>query len=433
MDSKAMEYAHFNPKRAPILFKKLQPHINISSYNIHIIGTNGKGSTGRFIAQSLYESHHSVLHFTSPHLLEFRERFHLNNSIVSLEQLEQAHNFLQQFDFMCEASYFEYATFLAIVLAQECEYLIMEAGVGGEYDSTSVLQYQDTLFTRIGIDHKDLLGDSLEKIALTKLRAAQGNIWTHFQENLVLELFSNMDSMSLSNNCLHTESFSPQSHVIQDSQKQSDVKQHKITYLSQNNIQKQVVQEYIKQYNLPVFLQENLAFANLFLESLQIPLLRARLNLRGRFEKIQENLIIDVGHNEMAAEAILQEAKKCFKNEKFILIYNSYRGKEIEKILSIFQHNITKIIILNVNNPRILNPKEMREILLKLNIPYEFFYPTNKKSYVKKRKRLDEFYKNLIESKDSFLQSKQYYLVFGSFSLVECFLRIYNIMNIAKS
>ena len=91
MDSKAVEYAPFDYRRARNIFHKLQKFLNLNTYNIHIIGTNGKGSTGRFIAQSLWESKHSVLHFTSPHLFEFRERFYLNNDIISLESLEIAH------------------------------------------------------------------------------------------------------------------------------------------------------------------------------------------------------------------------------------------------------------------------------------------------------------------------------------------------------
>ena len=392
MDSKAVEYAPFDYRRARNIFHKLQKFLNLNTYNIHIIGTNGKGSTGRFIAQSLWESKHSVLHFTSPHLFEFRERFYLNNDIISLESLEIAHTFLQQFDFIREASYFEYATFLALVLGQTCDFLIMEAGVGGEYDSTSILTYHITIFTRIGMDHKEMLGDSIQSIASTKLRAAQGVIFTHFQNDEVLALVQQL-------------------HVIAPQKRP-----YAIHYLNPKDRMTQVVQEYAKKYALPLFLQENLALANLVVSYLNIPLLTNMLCLIGRCEIIRDNIIIDVGHNEMAASVILAEAKRYFNNEKFILIYNSYKEKEIEKILHIFKKSIIEVILFQVDNPRIIDFAEIQLILYRLHIPHRLFNPNETKG-------LDPLSKNLIEYKDFFLESRYNYVVFGSFSLVESFLR----------
>ena len=62
---------------------------------IHIVGTNGKGSTGRFLAHYLYKKDFKVLHYSSPHIMKFNERIWINGSDVSDENLEDAHNFLQ--------------------------------------------------------------------------------------------------------------------------------------------------------------------------------------------------------------------------------------------------------------------------------------------------------------------------------------------------
>ncbi len=75
---------------------------------------------------------------------------------------------------MREASYFEYATFLALVLGMEYEYLVLEAGVGGEFDSTSVVLANVSVFTLIGLDHQEMLGENIEQIAKTKLKAMSG-------------------------------------------------------------------------------------------------------------------------------------------------------------------------------------------------------------------------------------------------------------------
>ncbi len=394
MDSKAQEYAPFEPNRVKRLFSLLKPHLILNAHNIHIIGTNGKGSTGRFITQSLWENNHSVLHFTSPHVFDFRERFYKNNDIVSSDELMEAHSFLQQFDFMEEASYFEYATFLALVLSQSCDFLVMEAGVGGEYDSTSILKYDITIFTKIGIDHKEMLGEDIESIALTKLKAAQGEIFAHFQEKEVLDLFNRLDEICKKNIC-----------------DKNGIKH--INYLQKQDIHSQDIIEYAHKFSMPSFLRENLALANIVLQYLGVKLLRSRLNIRGRFEVLQDNIIVDVGHNEMAAKATLNEAKKYFKDLPFILIYNSYKDKEIEKILTIFRNHVTKIIIFVLDNPRVLEVDNMKNKLDMLGVSYEFFNPNALK--------LDELSKNLIKYSGS-LELKGNYLVFGGFSLVENFL-----------
>ncbi|RDU72610.1 FolC protein [Helicobacter aurati] len=404
MESKEQEYTRFEPQRVRRIFAKLQHHLQLSSFNIHIIGTNGKGSTGRFIAQSLFESGYHTLHFTSPHLFDFTERFYVDDSIVDLQELEKAHLFLQQFDFINEASYFEYATFLAFVLAGKCDFLIMEAGVGGEYDSTSVLDYDITVFTRIGIDHKDLLGKDLQDIAITKIRAAQGEIFVHFQEDCVLQMFANLSSI-----------------LNGDGANVVDTQIGAVHYLSENDIMRQEIQCAAQQYHFPIFLQENLALANLVIEHISKYRANAHLTclplkLRGRCEILNNHIMLDVGHNEMAAKAVLYEMQKFSNTERFILVYNSYKGKEVLEILQIFRFYIEKIVIFEVDNPRILEQQLMMEIINGLNIKCELFTLSEQAM---------QSPKHLIESKIGFLESTKKYLVFGSFSLVENFLLWY--------
>ena len=75
LDKKGQEYAPFEPKRAPEILALLNLTLPKKLKVIHIIGTNGKGSTGRFLALMLYQKGFNVGHFTSPHLLNFNERF----------------------------------------------------------------------------------------------------------------------------------------------------------------------------------------------------------------------------------------------------------------------------------------------------------------------------------------------------------------------
>lgn len=122
------------------------------------------------------------------------------------------------------------------------------------------------------------------------------------------------------------------------------------------------------------------------------------LDLRGRFEQIAPNIIIDVGHNQNAAFAI----KQNLGQKKVILVYNSYFQKNIRQILETLQGNIKSVQILRIcDNPRIIGQEVLEQILRSLNISY----------------------KNFDGAKS--IRRDENYLVFGSFSVVEAFLRDY--------
>jgi dihydrofolate synthase/folylpolyglutamate synthase len=100
---------------------------------IHIVGTNGKGSTGRFLAHYLHKIDYKVLHYSSPHIMKFNERIWINGSDVSDENLEIAHRFLQELyeiELLGKLTYFEYTTLLAFYLSKDFDYLVLEAGLG---------------------------------------------------------------------------------------------------------------------------------------------------------------------------------------------------------------------------------------------------------------------------------------------------------------
>ena len=122
---------------------------------IHIVGTNGKGSTGRFLAHYLHKIDFKVLHYSSPHIMKFNERIWINGNDVSDENLELAHKFLQdlfEIELLEKLTYFEYTTLLAFYLSKDFDYLVLEEGLGGEFDATNVVENNLSLITTIGLD-----------------------------------------------------------------------------------------------------------------------------------------------------------------------------------------------------------------------------------------------------------------------------------------
>lgn len=364
--SKGQEYRNFNPNRAINIYAKLKENLAKIPQTIQIIGTNGKGTSGRFLSLALLQKGYKVLHFTSPHIFRFNERFYKNGNIISDEELLKAHRYLMQFDFIKEASYFEYATFLALYLSMDVDYLILEAGVGGEYDSTSAIERNLVLFTLIDFDHQEMLGESIESIAKTKLNAMKNTAILGIQKHNIVQ--------DIAKNIAFTKDINL--HIL------DSVLNDAMTYISKNN--------------MPYFLAENLSLALKALDILDIEFdisLLPKLDLMGRFQSIRDNIIIDVGHNKSAAFAI----KENLKDKKVMLVYNSYFQKNIKEILEILKDNILRLEIIEIkDNPRIINKIDLIKILDELKIPYSDF-------------------KCIDESKD--------YLVFGSFSVIERFMR----------
>ncbi len=349
LETKPKEYHKFDPSRFIQIYKDFKnAFFEIQAKVIHVVGTNGKGSTGRFLTLLLADQNFKVLHFTSPHVFEFRERFFLNGSVVGESVLENAHQQLQPHAFSSACSYFEYATLLAVMLAKDCDYLVLEAGLGGEFDSTNALEKTLSVFTPIDYDHKEFLGDSLESIATTKLKA--------------------MGPLSI---------IAPQQELVLNVAQRIAKDKHAQLIVVQNEIS-QEVKAYIERYHLAHFLAMNLEVALKAFETL-LPCNKQEvlknlkpLNLIGRCELLSPNILIDVGHNPHSAKALKEEIKRVF-NTKIILIYNCYQDKDAFLVLEILKPVVKKVLILELHNERIIQLEKLKGILETLGLGHALF------------------------------------------------------------
>ncbi|WP_101000569.1 bifunctional folylpolyglutamate synthase/dihydrofolate synthase [Helicobacter pylori] len=349
LETKPKEYHKFDPSRFIQIYKDFKnAFFEIQAKVIHVVGTNGKGSTGRFLTLLLADQNFKVLHFTSPHVFEFRERFFLNGSVVGENVLENAHQQLQSHAFSNACSYFEYATLLAVMLAKDCDYLVLEAGLGGEFDSTNALEKTLSVFTPIDYDHKEFLGDSLESIAQTKLKA--------------------MGSLSI---------IAPQQELVLNTAQKIAKEKHAKLIVVQNEISKGV-RDYIERHHLARFLAMNLEVALKAFETL-LPCNKQEvlknlkpLNLIGRCELLSPNILIDVGHNPHSAKALKEEIKRVF-NAPIILIYNCYQDKDAFLVLEILKPVVKKVLILELHNERIIQLEKLKGILETLGLEHALF------------------------------------------------------------
>ncbi len=140
---------------------------------IHVAGTNGKGSTCRMLSEILTRAGHRVGLFTSPYIERFNERIMLDGRDIENEELASATEHVKQFaDKMADSpTEFELITAIALVYYKKlkCDFVVLEAGLGGRLDSTNVIPTAElSIITGIDLDHTELLGDTTAKIAAEK-------------------------------------------------------------------------------------------------------------------------------------------------------------------------------------------------------------------------------------------------------------------------
>jgi dihydrofolate synthase/folylpolyglutamate synthase len=139
---------------------------------IHVAGTNGKGSVCAMISSVLDEAGFKVGMFTSPHLIKVNERIRINDELISDENFKRIADFIYETEKKNNVSltFFETLTVMAFIYFNEkkVDYAVMETGMGGRLDATNVSKPIISVITNIGLEHKDVLGNTIKEIANEK-------------------------------------------------------------------------------------------------------------------------------------------------------------------------------------------------------------------------------------------------------------------------
>jgi len=340
---------------------------------IHVVGTNGKGSTGRFLATALHRAGKKCGHYTSPHILRFNERIWIDGEEIEDSALEDAHRHLMRLldpSIAEPLSYFEYTTLLAMVAFEDCEYVVLEAGLGGEFDATAAFDRVLSIFTPIDFDHAAFLGDEIESIATTKLRSMQSTALLGKQKHSEVETIASRIAGE-KNCCLY--------------------RAEEVITAEMADLALQIA----RKNGLSDYLRDNLQLAMAAYTLLGYAVNKELFDqtaLFGRLSKISPNVTLDVGHNALAARVIAE----AFFGKKVTLVYNTYADKEYREILSLLRPIIEQVEIIEVPEGRIVERGLLEAALRDLEIRYAPF---------------------------SGIRPDKEYLVFGSFSVAEAFIR----------
>lgn len=299
---------------------------------IHVAGTNGKGSTCSYLASLLKEKGYKTGLFTSPHIFDFRERIRINGETISEQEVIEFCDWVKNISLAIKPSFFEITFVLALkyFAEKECEFIILETGLGGRLDATNTVQPLLSIITRIGLDHQQFLGETLPEIASEKAGIIKQSVPVIIgqKQKEVLPVF-----------------------IEKAKNEKAPI------YLAEEEIINVQIPD-----QLPDFQQANLRTAIVALDKLGISLsnsivenaiknLNVNSGLFGRLQKVQDNPTIwfDASHNEDGIMATLQSMPKI-KGQLHIL-YGASSDKNCEDILTLFPEK-AKIHCCTFTNPR---------------------------------------------------------------------------------
>lgn len=317
------------------------PHQKFKS--IHIAGTNGKGSTSHMLAAIFQNSNYKTGLYTSPHIIDFKERIKINGIEIKSEWLI---NFLQKhkdtFD-KIQPSFFEATVAIAFqyFAEMECDIVIIETGLGGRLDSTNIITPILSIITNISLDHTDILGATIKQIAEEKAGIIKPNIpfiigqRQNETSNVFLEHSIKKHAL-----CLYAEVQWSLVKVGSDNNYQ---------YLKAINLYTNSIYELkcdlLGHYQLQniITVLATLSFLKSsgweldFTSSLNaLAKTKTLTGLRGRWEQVANNpnIYIDVAHNKAGIEEVLKQWKQVPAIQKF-LVLGFVKDKDINGILDI--------------------------------------------------------------------------------------------------
>ena len=429
---------------AEILDKMNNPASDVQV--IHVSGTNGKGSTCYMINSILCEMGYKVGLFTSPQIRTIYELIKVNGVEITELKFEECKNKLKQvlnkldLDLENDLSYFEMVFLIAMIhfKNKDVNVLILECGLGGELDATNAVSKIDyTIFTKIGIDHKNILGNTIEKICRTKskiIRKQSNVIIAPNQRDVVYEI---LEKEAQSKNCnifLTKENIKIEKLV--DIKENSQEIDEKGNLKSVNNLefQDRVKAEIIRncdfennKFSFRFGLKGEQQLENLatvltwyfrfcdenILENTEKILDRAlgTLQITGRMEKVEKikNVYLDVAHNEDSVEAFVDYVKKNFDNRKKIFVVGFLKDKEVEKCVNLLKMAGDNFILTEPNNEE---RKLDSEILEKY---FEDKKIENPKNIIISEKNIEKAFLKALELRES---EDECIFVVGSFYLL---------------
>lgn len=340
---------------------------------IHIAGTNGKGSTTEMLANILNKNGYKVGKYISPHLIKYNERISVNGQDITDKEMEdiieKLKDKIEKYNKISKekVTLFELLTTMALYYFKEknCDFVVLETGLGGLYDCTNIAKPIVSIITSIGYDHMAILGKTLEEITIQK-----AGIIKEKSNTVIIEQEQSIQNI-IQETCLNKNNTLK---VI----KKADIQNKK--YEEEFSIF-----DYKENKNIKLNLKGDKQFENasLCLETInilkqkgyQISEKKVKEGLstvihKARFETINKNpkIIYDGGHNEEAILNFINTVNTYYKKEEKIYIISILKSKDYKTVLKhlLKDENSTFIFTSGNNEERYVSSEELYETAKKI-------------------------------------------------------------------
>ena len=343
---------------------------------IHVAGTNGKGSVSNMLTSVLAASGLKVGLYTSPHILDFRERMRIlegtDRCLVSKEYVWNfIHKWQDTFDHL-DMSFFEITTMMALnwFAHEEVDVVVLETGLGGRLDSTNIVSPVLSIITNIGFDHCDMLGETLPEIAFEKAGIIKPKVpvvvgESHPETDSVFErkvLYTNISEAEYMGSRTAVMSLL----TVADKVSPSLWDNHK-EILSKMDLQGEYQQKNLRTVLAALDVLKKLGFVISADDSVQSAIVHtaARTDFHGRWEKLSGSpyTICDIGHNEHGLKYNFAQLGKMMKTDEFsklILVYGSVADKDVDAALRHLPENASYVFT-QANSKRALPAEKIKE------------------------------------------------------------------------
>ena len=352
------------------------PQLNTPT--IHIAGTNGKGSTAAFCESILRNAGYKVGLYTSPHLNHFGERIQINRIPLSENELIQLVAKVKHVveNLKIPITFFEFATAMAFLhfAEQETDINVIEVGMGGRLDATSLCKGDITIITSIAKDHTSYLGTKIEEITFEKASVIKegGTVFAIKGTKKVHEVIKSISDIKSA-----TAQFLGEHFVIKKNPGKNSPSL--ITYQSPNVCLKDLeisLAGGFQASNAALALSACLHHARKSGKEISEQSIRTSLkntSWAGRMEVISSRptILLDIAHNPAAVKEMAKSAQKLFSYTRVIVIYGAMKDKQSDEMLQELTNFADHFILVRPNQERSENPTRFKKILKKYNTPCE--------------------------------------------------------------
>jgi dihydrofolate synthase/folylpolyglutamate synthase len=347
---------------------------------VHVAGTNGKGSTCAAIASVLKSMKHKVGLYTSPHIVDFTERIKIDGEQISNSDVAELTEFFKPEIIKLRATFFEATTAIMFkyFAGNGVDYAVVETGLGGRLDSTNIVEPLVSVITNIGLDHMEILGGTLEKIAYEKggiIKPGRPAV-VNAREDAVKRVFRSISGQKNSD-LLFVDEVADYQNLemnIYGSTFDARVSGNDYPGLRIGLCGEHQVQNALTALTTMNVLADN--GATIDKEKIYEGFERISDNTghRGRMEILSSEplVILDVAHNPDGVRALMNGIG-LVGEKKGIVLFAAMRDKDAKSMLNLLRQRFEKVILTELQTPRSLTVSELNMLSEDIKLQSQVF------------------------------------------------------------